>query len=543
MKSWMRIIPALLFAAAATGCVETYEEYSLNPDGSGKVTRRTVINTTGLEAMGAGSTDAEAQGRQALRDMMKEATGVEAWKDMSFQALPDGRMETKVTAYFADVNALSMGSGGMSGPDMLTPKYARNPDGSATLTLGEEPEEAPPPAEAATPRTDEELKAELDQQRSQYEQSKPMMQAMLGGMILESSFQLPSAVTEVSNFKQDGDRWKVTVRGEDMLKAMDTLMQDTEWMMEQARQGATDMMSNPGAKGQARLNEMLFGGAGPVKAVVPAGAAAVFDYAAEVAAAREAFPAALAALGMEDPAPAAPAEGGGFTELTVAGVQWVRYDNQDEGIRPFNEQSGYKLCLVGRFDGSVLSTDEGVVTEAVTDNGEDLLPENEWDRNINFPSLTEAKTAVVFDVPLKSPGPAATGLARVAGKLTYRVASATEDVDLGIESFAQGAAGSRYGAMVEQVGPRSWGEGTSLTLRLELPGDQVQDVVFYDASGNQVTVERGSTMQMGDVSSLEFVTEGEFPPGGRIVVKKYSDMKLYEAPFLIENVDLLGNAR
>ncbi len=538
MKLLTRIVPALALVLALTGCIEIYDEYSLNPDGSGKVERRTVVSGMAFEAFGGGG-DAKTQARQNVREMLNDSTGVEAWKDIRYEVRPDGKTEIFATAYFSDLNALDL-AGGMGGPSDR-PRLERHPDGSLTLTLAEDEEDPEEPMDM--PERDEaELLAEVERSRSEFQASKPFMQAMLGGMVLDTAFRLPAPPSEFNNFRQDGDLLRVTLKGEDMMSAIETLMQDTDWMLEQARLGrGDDLMSGTGETD--RLNEMVFGAPGPVRAEIPAGAAPLFDYATEVAEAQEAFPEMLAALGMEPPVPAAPAQEGGFTELLVAGVQWVRYDNPDDGIRPFNEQAGYKLCLVGRFDGAVLSVDEGVVTEAVADNGQDLLPASEWNRRISWPRLSESGTAVVFEVPLVSPGADARGLSRVAGTLQYRVATSTEEVDIGIDSFVEGATGRRFGALVEEVGPRAWGDGNSLTLRVERSADQIQEALFFRQDGTPIPVDRGSTMQMGGTSSLEFVTEGEFPATGRIVLKVFSDMKTYEAPFVLEDLDLMGQPR
>ena len=538
MKSLTRIVASLCLVLALTGCVEIYDEYTLNPDGSGKVERRTVAGDMAFEGFGAAG-DAASQARQTVREMLKESVGVDAWKDVRYEVRPDGKTEVFAVAYFSDLNALELAGGGVGGPGG-TPRLESNADGSLTLTLGDADEEAAEMTDV--PERDEaELRAEIERARSEFEASKPFMQAMLGGMVIDTAFRLPGPPTESNNFRQDGDLLRVTMKGEDMMNAVETMMQDTDWMLEQARLGKDDFMSDPGDTD--RLNEMVFGSPGPVQAVIPAGAAPLFDYAAEVAEAQEQFPEMMEALGMEAPVPAAPAEGGGFTDLQVGGVQWVRYDDPDEGIRPFNEQAGYKLCLVGRFDGSVLSVGEGVVTEAVADTGQDLLPVNEWNRRISWPRLSESKTAVVFEVPLSPPSADVRGLARVAGTLQYRLATSTEDVDIGIGRFAEGTTGQRYGALVEQVGPRAWGDGTSLTLRVDLSADQIQEALFYAQDGSSIPVERGSTMQMGDASSLEYVTEGVFPEAGRIVLRVFSDLTLYEAPFLLEALDLTGQPR
>src|SRR3954462_11775478 len=99
----------LALALALSGCFETKEEFTLNPDGSGKV----VIESSFTRA-GGGMFD---QGNQAsleellqttVKGIVQDAAGVEAWRDVSFRRLPDGRIYFKGTAYFRDLKEFSV---------------------------------------------------------------------------------------------------------------------------------------------------------------------------------------------------------------------------------------------------------------------------------------------------------------------------------------------------------------------------------------------------------------------------------------------------
>src|SRR3954452_7194801 len=83
-----------------TGCFDTKQEFTLNPDGSGKVVQDSAFQRMNLKSEGQNS---DEQLREAVRSILNEAKGVEAWKDLSFKRLPDGRMAIHFTAYFKDV--------------------------------------------------------------------------------------------------------------------------------------------------------------------------------------------------------------------------------------------------------------------------------------------------------------------------------------------------------------------------------------------------------------------------------------------------------
>lgn len=61
-----------------------------------------------------------------------------------------------------------------------------------------------------------------------------------------------------------------------------------------------------------------------------------------------------------------------------------------------------------------------------------------------------------------------------------------------------------------------------------------------DASGAALKTTDGGSWSSGDETSKTLTLKGKFPPKGRIVARVYEDLKEYEIPFKIENVDLLG---
>lgn len=274
-------------AAAAfvlSSCFETKQEFVLNPDGSGKVRHECAFQNVSLN--GEAEPGEEAL-KEAVLQLLDKSKGVEAWKDVEFKYLDDGRIWFGGTAYFKDLNKLEI-----ENQALLKFSWA---DGVLELDMeegdGEEPSKKPGEVN---------LKAE----RAKYQQSRPMLAAMLGGMKHRVAFELPGKVEESSNFeKEDGGGLSIGFEGAKMLEVMDKLVADDEWLREQGFE------AQEGPEFDNRMCGMLFGEEAPVRAKVGA-SKPLFDYVREVAAAKEGMAALMKSLGA--PQPVAPRRAGGW---------------------------------------------------------------------------------------------------------------------------------------------------------------------------------------------------------------------------------------
>jgi len=107
-------------------------------------------------------------------------------------------------------------------------------------------------------------------------------------MKFERIIHLPGEVTETSNFtKTDGNTVQIAFDGEKVMNAMDLMMSDDAYLKEMIKKG-NDPMQNPD---EVKLNEMLFGEAAAVSATVEKANKDLFDYKAEMEAAKANFPA------------------------------------------------------------------------------------------------------------------------------------------------------------------------------------------------------------------------------------------------------------
>jgi hypothetical protein len=229
----------------------------------------------------------------------------------------------------------------------------------------------------------------------------------------------------------------------------------------------------------------------------------------------------------------------------VGGVRLITEPDQKQDLdtRPFNNSPGYTVALCGEFSGSVLAvTDKSSVETAIADDGSSLLPEDQWDRKIQFPKLSKDKTALEIEVPLRAPGKGVSGLKELSGHLQYTVAGGTKEVDLGIQELKKGATGTEFGARIESIGEGWQGSGSQeMELKLNLGMETVKSVTLV-ADGNKTVLERNGYFASGNSCTLTFSSKKAFPAQARLTAEVYDNIQTFEVPFKLENITLLGRA-
>jgi len=199
------------------------------------------------------------------------------------------------------------------------------------------------------------------------------------------------------------------------------------------------------------------------------------------------------------------------------------------------------LSLVAEFPTKVLKVTGGKVEKALTDTGEDLLPENSFNREFHFTQLSKDGTTSVFEVSLRAPGPNARALQEVSGYLDYVMSSGVREVDLGIGKFVVNQKGTQMGALLKKVAKDDWNPGKqTLELELAIESHVLKETRFFDVQGNPLEVNASGYYGGGEKTTFSFSIEGEFPPEGQIKVVVYDDQKKFRLPFLLSKVDLLG---
>jgi hypothetical protein len=544
MKTPVRLKAISLAGTLATiallaGCFETKQEFTLNPDGSGKVIHESTFQNVTFAAK---SETPEQQMRKAVADVINHAKGVDAWRDVTFKLLEDGRIQFKGTAYFKSLAALEFPN-----QTMLEFDWEHSADGTGVLTLRDKKKGIESDGTKAGRKSMDLSKLspgdrtkKIKEERAKFQQMKPMMAGVFGAMRHEVVFHLPGQPGENSSFIKDASgSLALQFDGAKLLSAMEALMNDDDWLAKNA--GSLGDQDTPAL--DERMSSLMFGGKGPVRATVKDLAGAAFEYDAEVSAAREEFATVQQHLnvGPATAVIAAPAQGGELKSLKVMGVRLVREADESREIQPFGNGAGYTLSLLAELPGSVQAmTDECSLTTASADDGSDLLPESDFNRKIHFPKLTAEKAAVLFEVELKAPGAAVKGIREVSGHLQYKVAGPTKELELALPKLVAGAKAKELSAEIESI--KAGGDGDkaqTMELKLAIEPDALR-AIYLEAGKTKTELKQRGYGGGNGTYTFTYESETGFPAKSRLVAEIYDRQQTFDVPFKLENITLLG---
>lgn len=527
MKSLKHVLlPCVAFLLAS--CYETKQEITLNPDGTGKMRLESSFQNVNL---GNQDDTPEEALQAAVGRIVNDSQGVDVWDDVSFKQLDDGRMHFTGTAYFKKIEAVEIPNLGM-----FDFKWTHDGAGKGDLALTmkksdgtEEKEKKEQP-----PQTAEEKAKKIKEERAKFQQMKPMMAAMLGGLKQSVDFRLPGNIVASSNFKRSPlGTLGLTFEGSKMIEAIEKLMADDEWL----GKNGFDPQSAPEMDNE--FCGLIFGEKAPVSATVTGANQPLFDYAAETTAARKGMEALQKKLG--GISIAAPAEGGKIKSIKVVGARIAREVDKKLDVRPFHQEPGYTLSVLVEFPGSILDiTDKSVIETAFAGDGSSLIKGNrDWDRRLGFPKLSADQSSAIFDVELKLPPPGVQGIKEITGVLQYRVSMATKETDLGPMELKAGSKSDELGASIEEI-KDGWKEGTKdMELKLKLKPTDLKAVHLVE-NGIRTELKRSGYSGSGNTTVFTFQIEGELPAKASLIVETYDKIQTFDAPFTLENLSLLG---
>jgi hypothetical protein len=525
--SFTLALAAILFQG---GCFEMDEEVTLNPDGSGKMTVEVVFQDISLNMGGVDEQDPREKLQSTISQLVEQSKGIDAWTDVSYRVQDDGRIYFKGTGYFKDINTVDLHNLGVVEFD-----YAKNDQGQWILKLGGQNEDEANDASKPKTLTDQELQKQITKTKMEYQQSMAMMRPMLENLSQSVAVHLPAKVQSGSGTYETRADGAITfaLEGKTLLAEIDRLMTDDQRLAEQIKAGSNPMKDAP---------------IQPVALTLAPTSKPQFSYAKELAAAQKSYKQLQKDLGIiptftaHAGVPSGPVK---LTNLRVGGVRLISEANQEQGIRPFNYDQGYTLSMIADLQGPVTLIEEGFLTNAVSNTGVNLMPEREWDRKINFPTITENKRHIVFDVTLAVPGDADTGLGEVSGYLDCLVANKSEKVDLGFDKIAAGGEGQQHGAHIKKLKREKnyMNEMVhALEFQVKLSREMIKAVSFQTPDGKTVEAEAGMTMYGNNNTTYEFTRKQPFPKNTRVVLDVYLDAQKQRLPFQIANVNLLGQS-
>jgi hypothetical protein len=257
----------------------------------------TLMAPQGMMMMAATSKENEPDANKVAKGMavgvVSGSTGVDAWSDVSYEVAKDGRVHMTATAFFPDYSKVRI-----AGPDLTEANWMRGGDGMVLEVVMNS--HGPSGELAATPPpslTDKEVDDAVKQKRKEWQMSRPMMDHIYSALKIDTLFVLPGKVSEVNVFEKTDQGVRLVINGKKMLAAMDKMVADDAMMKEPIKAGKDPL--KPGASDA--LQELVFGGKGPIRAKVSGDLKPVFDYKAEVEKAKAAQPAMLKKLGIDAP--------------------------------------------------------------------------------------------------------------------------------------------------------------------------------------------------------------------------------------------------
>lgn len=198
----MRILRFLVLAVAclfACGCVEGDLNYTLNPDGSGKV--QIDVVTAPTPVIDGKDQEPDEMARKMVTNQISRARGVTGWSDVRGAFIKDGRFRFRATAYFKSLDDLQI-------EQFEQIRLVRAPDGAMTL-LTEEKKKGDRPGKAKVPPdlakfTNADWERYLLKQRIQGQMAKPLLNSFIADVKLKITFRMPGEVTEIKNARAAG---------------------------------------------------------------------------------------------------------------------------------------------------------------------------------------------------------------------------------------------------------------------------------------------------------------------------------------------------
>jgi len=527
----LSLILSLLAAIFIMGCIEEKSEYTINPNLSGKATFELTFTPSQIGRSKPGDAP-EQMIKTEIEQILRLSEGIDTWRDISFELTDEGSVHFIGTAYFTDINKLVLWRPQVTEINRF--QFRKDESGRIIIELPHFTDSKTKSEEKDTEKLSE---AELTQQvklaKLRYKQAKPMLQAMLDTLNQDSLLHLPAKIEKISNLEKVNEttvRWKI--QGSEIIEAMDKMMADDEWLKRLIGEGKDPFEGTPD---ESIFNEMFFGEDKPVRVVISSDSKNLFDYDTDVAAARGNYDQMLKELKLvlTQPEPVKmPVSSSVSAEpgtVIVGGVRLVRYQDREREIRPLNQfEKGYTLSLILELPDPNLIVVQGQVKKAVTDTGQNILPEG--NRETSFPELSKGSKSAVFEVNLSLPDKDTKAIAELSGTLGYLKSDGTKKIDLGIMDFKENARSKVEGFSINSIGVKSWDKKNSrMDLKVNLLRGHLKSTKFYREDGTEFEVSQsGGSYSQDRQYDINYNTKGEFPPRGRIVMEVIDEVTKHE---------------
>ncbi|GEM_PF-6794549 len=238
MKIHLRLASLLPFFLLLTGCCEFTEEYTINPDGSGKVILETAFQEVDINDGFVFSVTVNKVKKEKLTpemDLKKSVSkvlntkGVDVWKDVEAKYLSDGRMWFKGTAYFKDLSKLELSE---TATKFIKMKISKNPDGLLILEKRMNPEKDKSQEKSSEVMTEEKVLERITEFKICYQKTRPFIMGAMCSFRFQSSFRLPGTIQKNENMNYDSKEGvvKIFFDGQKAFEELDAMSRDDKWI-------------------------------------------------------------------------------------------------------------------------------------------------------------------------------------------------------------------------------------------------------------------------------------------------------------------------
>jgi hypothetical protein len=229
--------------------------------------------------------------------------------------------------------------------------------------------------------------------------------------------------------------------------------------------------------------------------------------------------------------------------VRIVAAKLVREADSDRDLTPMGQNyPSLSYAIVGDLPAGAIKAEEGRMETAITDAGANLVPDDDWQRRISFPKLTNDKRSAFFDIELRLGDGPVEGFKEIRGQVSIFASSGTEDVDLGFKKLEAGAAGKEHGATIERYDVQDEQRAT-LDIKLLVSMERIAGITLVTAKGEEIPVSQQGYSSSGDECTLTYVVEGVVPKKFKLIARMAKDLHRLEVPFEIRDVDLLGRPR
>ena len=252
-------------AILINSCIESIQEYVLNPDGSGKVKAEIIMPIDPMNMMGD-----EERVTKAMKDVSEfihKSVGIDAWTDFEFKLLEDStKIMLKATGYFKDISKIS-------DKGYFPISFEKEPSGDYLVTIREKQDETKNLSDAddesdsqedEAPLTEEEIKAKAKEMKKQSSFMMGMMSMMMTDLDIRSKYVFPGKIKEFDGFVKFDDRTAgLSFDGQKLMSVMQNQMKDEKYWEEKARKGdKSDPMESIGSGDDNPFTRELFNSKG-----------------------------------------------------------------------------------------------------------------------------------------------------------------------------------------------------------------------------------------------------------------------------------------